>query len=79
MPGYAQRSQDHSTMDMSICQHNDGVMTTDSSPYAAIVSTVALKRSILLASMICEMKIGLSLPIASSTFFFLNHTLGRFS
>ena len=38
-------------------------MGTDSYPYAAIVSTVALKRRILLASLILEMKIGPSLPI----------------
>ena len=51
--------------DASICQHNERVMGTDSSPCAAIVSTVAFKRRILLASLILEMKIGLSLPIAN--------------
>ena len=49
----------------SICRHNERVMGTDSNPYAAIVSTVALKRRILLASLILEMKIGLSLPITN--------------
>ena len=51
--------------DALICRHNERVMVTDSSPYAAIASTVALKRRILLASLILEMKIGLSLPIAN--------------
>ena len=49
----------------SICRHNDGVMGTDSCPYAAIVSNVALERCILIASLILEMKIGLSFPIAT--------------
>ena len=51
--------------DASICRHNERVMGTDFNPYAAIVSTVALKRRILLASLILVMKIGLSLPIAN--------------
>ena len=51
--------------DASICRLSEGVMGTDFSPYAAIDSTVALKRRILLASLILEMKIGLSLPIAN--------------
>ena len=38
--------------DASICRHSERVMGTDSNPYAAIVSTVALKRRILLASLI---------------------------
>ena len=50
----------------SICRHIVGVMATDFSPNAAIVSTVALRRCILLASPIFEVKIGLSLPIANS-------------
>ena len=49
----------------SICRHNERVMRTDSNPYAAIVSTVAVKRRILRASLILEMKIGLILPIAN--------------
>ena len=51
--------------DASICRKNNGVMGTDYSPYAAIVSSVALERRILLASLTLEMKIYLSLPIAS--------------
>ena len=46
--------------DASICRHNERVMGTDSSKFAAIVSTVAFERRILLASLILEMKIGLS-------------------
>ena len=49
----------------SIYRHNEGVIGSYSSPYAAIVSTVALKRRVMLASLILEMKIGLSLPIAN--------------
>ena len=48
-----------------IYRHNERVMGNDSSPYAAIASKVALKRCILLASLILEMKIGQSLPIAN--------------
>ena len=44
---------------------DESVMGTDSNPYAAIVLTVALKRRILLASLIWTMKIGLILPIAN--------------
>ena len=51
--------------DASICRHNEGVMGNDSSPYAAIISTVALKSCILLANLILEMKISLSLPISN--------------
>ena len=51
--------------DASICRHSERVMGTDSNPYAAIVSTVALERHILVASLILEMKIGLGLPIAN--------------
>ena len=51
----------------SICRHSEGVMGTDFSPIAAIVSTVALDRRILLASLILDMEIGLSLPIANSS------------
>ena len=50
---------------VSICRHSECVMGTDTNPYAAIVSTVALKRHILLASLIFEIKIALSLPIAN--------------
>ena len=42
--------------DESICRHSERVMGNDSSPYAEIVSTVALKRRILLASLILEVK-----------------------
>ena len=43
-------------------RHNGGVMGPDSGPYAAIVSN---KRSILLASLILEIKIGLRLQNAN--------------
>ena len=49
--------------DTTICRHSERVMGTDSSPCAAIVSTVALERCILLALLILQMKIGLYLPI----------------
>ena len=45
--------------DPSIFRHDDGAMEADTSPFAAIVSTVAL------VSLIMENKIGLSLPIAN--------------
>ena len=65
--------------DISICRHNDGITWTDSSPYAAIVSNVALKRCILLASLILEMKIGMSLPIANhAQLFFPESHFGSF-
>ena len=51
--------------DASICRHSEGVMGTDSSPYAAIISTVALKTRIFLASLILEMKIVQSSPVAN--------------
>ena len=60
-----------SRWDASISRHYERVMLTDSSPYDAICSIVALRRRILLASLILEMKIGRSLPIANHarTFF----------
>ena len=51
--------------DKSIWRHNDGIIGSDSSPYAAIGSTVAQKTCILLASLNYEMKIGHSLQIAN--------------
>ena len=55
--------------DASICQHSEGVMGTDSSQYAAIVSTLALKRRIMLASLILEMKIVCRLQTTLDQFF----------
>ena len=61
----------------SICRHSEAVMGTDFSPIATIVSTVALNRRILLASLILDMEIGLSLPIANSSRQFLFRTTFR--
>ena len=63
--------------DASICRHSERVMGTDSNPYAAIVSTVALKRRILLASLILEMKIGVSFPIANHVWPIFSRTTFR--
>ena len=51
-----------------ICQYNYGVMGNDSSPYAAIDFTSALRRCILLSSLIWESNIGLILLIADQIF-----------
>ena len=48
-----------------ICRDNDGVIGTESSPYAVIVTNVGLKRHFSLALLILDMKIGLSSPIAN--------------
>ena len=71
-PGNAQRSPDHLTMACVDLPHNEGIMGTDSNPYAAIVLIVALKkRNIDLGN---ENMSEFADCKTCSTNFFMNHT-----